>query len=60
MTTLATEFGKLRYNHLHMGMCASGDIFQSKVDKVLSDIEGFKTFIDDILVFSKDYFKNHI
>ena len=38
MTTIFTEFGKFRYNCLPMGMCASGDIFQAKVDEILSDI----------------------
>ena len=27
MTMIVTNFWKLRYNHLPMGMCASGDIF---------------------------------
>ena len=43
-----------------MGMLASGDIFQAKVEKLLGDIEGVKTYIDDILVLSKDSFENHI
>ena len=43
-----------------MGMCASGDIFQSEVDKLLGDIEGVKTYIDDILVLGKDRFEKHI
>ena len=43
-----------------MDMCASGDIFQSKADKLLGDIEGVKTYIDDILVLSKDRFEKHI
>ena len=38
MTTIVTEFGTFRYNHLPMGMCASGGIFQARVDKLLSDI----------------------
>ena len=54
MTTIVTEFGKFRYNFLPMGMCALGYIFQSKVDELIGDIEGVKTYIDDILVFSKD------
>ena len=54
MTTIVTEFGKLRYNFLPMGMCTLGDIFQAKVDKLLGDIEGVKTYIDDILVLIKD------
>ena len=43
-----------------MGMCTLGDIFQAKVDELLSDIEGTKTSIKYILVLIKDYFTNHI
>ena len=43
-----------------MGMCASGDIFQAKVDMILGDIEVVKTHIGDILFLSKDSFENHI
>ena len=50
MTMIMTEFGKFRYNCLPMGMCASRDISQAKVDELLGDIEGVKTYIDDILV----------
>ena len=39
MITIVTEFGKFRYNRLPMGMCASGDIFQDKVYKLLGDIK---------------------
>ena len=60
MTGIVTEFGKFGYNHLPMGMCANGDIFQAKVDKLIGDIEGVKTYICDILVLSKDSFENHI
>ena len=35
MTTIFTEFGILKYNFLYMGMYASGDIFQTKVDELL-------------------------
>ena len=60
MKTIVTEFGKFRYNCLPMGMCASGNIFQSKVEEILGDIEGFKTYIDDILVLKNDSFENQI
>ena len=53
-TMIVTKFGKFNYNRLPMGMCASGDIFQSKVDEQISDIEGVKIYIDDILVLIKD------
>ena len=58
--SIVTEFGKFRYNSLLMGMCASGDIFQAKVDKLLADIEGVRTYIYDIIVLDKDLFENHI
>ena len=60
MTTIITEFGKFRYNHIPIGMCAFGDIFQAKVGKLLGDIEGVKMYINDILVLSKDCFRKHI
>ena len=42
-----------------MGMYASRDIFQAKVDKLLSDIKVIKTKIDDMLVLGKYSFENH-
>ena len=57
---IVTGFGKFRYNHLPMGMCASVDIFQDKVDRLLGGIKGVKTYIDPILVLSKDCFRKHI
>ena len=59
-TTIVTEFGKFRYNYLPMGMCASGDILQAKVDELLGDIKGVNTYIDDILILSKDSFEDNI
>ena len=38
MTTIFTEFGKFKYNHIPIGMCASGYIFRSNVDKIFGDI----------------------
>ena len=43
-----------------MGMCASGDIFQAKVDELLGNIEGIKTYTGDKLVLIKCCLKNHI
>ena len=56
MTTIITEFGEFRYNRLPMGMWVSGDTFQAKLDKLISDIDGVKTFINDILVLIKERF----
>ena len=54
MTTVVTGFGKWRYNRLLMGTCTLGDIFQEKLDKLIGYIEGVKTYIDDVLVLSKE------
>ena len=40
-----------------MGMCASRDIFQAKLDKLLGNIEGVKTYINDILILCKYSFE---
>ena len=60
MTKIVTEFVKFRYNRLPTGMCASGDIFQAKLDETISDTESVKTYIRDILVLSKDSLSKHI
>ena len=54
MTRIVTEFGKFRYNSISMGMCALGYIYQDKVYELLGDIEIVKTYINDIIVLSKD------
>ena len=53
MMRIVTEFGKFRYNILSMGMCASGDIYQAKVNDLLGDIKVVKTYIDGLLVLNK-------
>ena len=53
MTTIITEFGEFIYICIPMGMCDLGYIIQAKVDNLLGDIEGVKTYIYDILVLSK-------
>ena len=56
MTTIVTEFGKFKYIRLPMGMCASGYIFQAKLDKLHGDTEDVKTYINNIIVLSKECF----
>ena len=55
MKTIITKFGKFRYNWFLMGICKSGYRFQVKIEKLISDIEGFYVYIVDILVLSKDF-----
>ena len=37
-----------------MGMCALGDIFQAKLDKLIGDIKGIKNYIGNIFVLRED------
>ena len=60
LTTIITYFGKFRYNRVPMGLCASGDTFQYKVEKLLGDTEGVKRYIGYIIVLSKGKFSQHI
>ena len=59
-TAIVTEFGKFKYNRLPMGMCASVNILQAKVNELLSNTEGIKTYIDYIPISRKDWFTKHI
>ena len=59
MMKIVTEFAKFRYNRLPMGICASGDIFQYRVYKLLGDIEGVKTHTNNIWVLRKESFYKH-
>ena len=43
-----------------MGMCASGDIIQAKVDELIDNIKGAKMYIDNLLVLRKDSFEKQI
>ena len=38
LAIIVAEIGKYRYNMVPMVLWASGDIFQDKVDEILSDI----------------------
>ena len=56
MPPIVHKFGKFWYNYLPTGMCALVDISQAKVDDLLGDIKGIKTYIDNIIILGKDWF----
>ena len=41
-----------------MGLWASGAIFQAQLDKLVGDIEGVETYIDDIIEVGKGFSPN--
>ena len=59
-TTILMEFGKFQYSFLSIGMGISGDIFQTKVKKLLGDIERVKAYIENIIVLDKGKFADHV
>ena len=60
LTNIVTEFGKFRYNMVLIVLCASGDNFQAKLYEILGDINGVKTYINDVLVIIKGSLSWHI
>ena len=60
ITTIVTGFGKFRHKRGPMGLCAYGDKFKAKADKLLSDIEGVKMYINYVLILGKWVLYQHI
>jgi hypothetical protein len=60
MRTIVTEFGKYQYLRLPMGVVCAPDIFQSKINELLGDIEAVRAYINDILVVTKGSFEDHM
>ena len=60
MCTIVTEFGKFEYLRLPMGVKCSPDIFQSKINEMLGDIDAVRAYLDDVLVLAKGNFKDHL
>ena len=58
--TIITEFGKFAYQRLPMGVACAPDIFQSKINELLGDIEEVRAYMDDVLMITKGSFKQHL
>ena len=43
-----------------MGICNRADIFQEKISELFKGFDTVRSYIYDILVITKKYFKNHI
>ena len=50
LTTFACPFGRYWYKRLLFGAAPVGDMFQCKIDKILSDMPNVFGIVDDILV----------
>ena len=58
--TIVMPFGKYEYQRIPMGLCNSPDIFQEKMSELMENLEFVRTYIDDLLVLTKDSFEDHL
>ena len=60
MTTFMLPFGLFKYRRLPMGLSVSPDLMQSKMDQLFGDCNHIKVYMDDILIFTKGSFEQHL
>ena len=52
LTTFATHLGNFRYKRLNFGVTSAPELYQHTIQDILSDCEGSKNMIDDIIIFA--------
>jgi Reverse transcriptase (RNA-dependent DNA polymerase). len=60
LCTVVTEFGTYEYLQLPMGISCAPDIFQSKIARLLGDLEFVKAYLYDCLIVTKSSFDDHL
>ena len=58
--TIILPWGKYSYQRLPMGIAGSPDIFQERMSILMATLEFVRAYIDDLLLFSKDSFNDHL
>lgn len=53
LTTFITPFGKYRFRRVPMGISLGPEVFQTKMEEILGDLEGCEPLSDDTIVFGK-------
>ena len=60
LCVIVTPWGKFRYKRLPQGCCISSDIFQATMAQLFAHINEVEVFIDDIGIFTKGSFEDHL
>ena len=58
--TILLSWGKYEYQKLPMGVCNSPNISQKKTSKIFDGFDMVCAYIDDVLVITKNNFKDHL
>ena len=58
--TIIFPWGKYSYKRLPMGIAGSPDIFQSKMSDLMMSLEYVRTYLDGLLIISKESLENHL
>ena len=54
LTTFITPFGRYCFNKLPFGISSAPEVFQKRINQILSGLSGSICLMDDILIFSRD------
>ncbi len=60
LCTIATPFGKFKYNRLPMELKCSPDFAQEVIENIFREIEDAEIYIDDIGAFSNLLWEEHM
>jgi uncharacterized protein (DUF3820 family) len=58
--TIVMPFGKYKYQHIPMGLCNLPNTFQEKMSKLMEGLDFVQTYIDALLVITKESFDDHL
>jgi hypothetical protein len=58
--TIIFPWGKYSYKQLPMGIAASPDIFQGKMQELMESLEYVRAYLDDLLCISKLSLEDHL